>query len=48
MSSAAKANGSLTLQDIEVPEVVPLNTPSTPIPTLINTESGLRLRPGGR
>lgn len=42
MSSAAKANGSLTLQDIEVPEVVPLNTPSTPIPTLINTESGLR------
>ncbi len=31
----------LTL-DIEVPDVVPLEAPSAPIPTLINTESGLR------
>ena len=42
MSSAAKANDSLALQEIEVPKVVPLDTPSTPIPTLVNTESGLR------
>ena len=46
MSTAAEQNAAgtpqLTLNGIEVPDVVPLETPSAPIPTLINTESGLR------
>ena len=46
MSTAAEQNAAgtpqLTLNGIEVPDVVPLEAPSAPIPTLINTESGLR------
>ena len=46
MSTAAEQNAAgtpqLTLNGIEVPDVVPLETPSAPIPTLINTESALR------
>ena len=46
MSTAAEQNAAgtpqLTLNGIEVPDVVPLETPSAPIPTLITTESGLR------
>lgn len=46
MSTAAEQNAAgtpqLTLHGIEVPDVVPLEAPSSPIPTLITTESGLR------
>ena len=46
MSTAAEQHQSgghqLTLHGVKVPDVVPLNTPSCPIPTIINTESGLR------
>ncbi len=46
MSTAAEQNAAgtpqLTLNGIEVPDVVPLETPSAPIPTLITTESGMR------
>ena len=45
MSTAAEQNATgtpqLTLHGIEVPDVVPLEAPSSPIPTLITTESGL-------